>query len=60
MYKDDKISKEDVAKVLETSVFYVDWLLSQIKIKKDTTLAEDPSQILFDFSSIPEVTTTAP
>jgi len=39
LYKAGKITKDDFAKVLETSVFYVDWLLE--KIHKEPILEAD-------------------
>jgi len=47
LFSEGKITKDDVAEILETSPFYVDWLLEQYPVTKTP---EDPSQIQFQFN----------
>lgn len=44
MYLENRISKEDVALVLQTSTDYIDWILERVKVagKNETVQAQEP------------------
>lgn len=44
----DKITKDDVAKILETSSYYVDWLLSKFPPIKSTVKDKNQIEFLFE------------
>ena len=46
---ENKITQEDVAKVLETSVYYVNWLLEKYPIAREE-VKDNPSQLQFNYN----------
>lgn len=40
LYKENKLTKQDLALIFETSTDYVDWLVNKWKLNEDTTITE--------------------